>query len=51
MYEKTIGTAKVNNAYEWQKVSYSKSQPTTTQSTKPKQKQLGNKNIKNNINK
>lgn len=32
MYEKTltIGTAKVNNAYEWQKVSYSKNQSTST---------------------
>ncbi|XP_034486275.1 E3 ubiquitin-protein ligase BRE1A isoform X9 [Drosophila innubila] len=40
MYEKTltIGTAKVNNAYEWQKVSYSKNQATAT-ITKPKQKQ------------
>lgn len=42
MYEKTltIGTAKVNNAYEWQKVSYTKNQvTTTTPTTKPKQKQ------------
>ncbi|XP_034132166.1 golgin-84 isoform X8 [Drosophila guanche] len=36
MYEKTltIGNAKVNNAYEWQKVSYNKS---TTTAAKPKQ--------------
>ncbi|XP_041674638.1 golgin candidate 5 isoform X7 [Drosophila eugracilis] len=45
MYEKTlnIGTAKVNNAYEWQKVRYNnKPQPTTTTATavKVKQQQL-----------
>ncbi|KMZ03435.1 uncharacterized protein LOC6727992 isoform X7 [Drosophila simulans] len=44
MYEKTlnIGTAKVNNAYEWQKVRYNnKPQPTTTTAAavKPKPQQ------------
>ncbi|XP_033165603.1 golgin-84 isoform X5 [Drosophila mauritiana] len=43
MYEKTlnIGTAKVNNAYEWQKVRYNnKPQPTTTSAAvKPKPQQ------------
>lgn len=47
MYEKTlnIGTAKVNNAYEWQKVRYNnKPQPTTTAAAavkpKPQQQQV-----------
>lgn len=39
MYEKTlnIGTAKVNNAYEWQKVSYNSKNNQTV--AKPKQQQ------------
>ncbi|XP_064551474.1 adventurous-gliding motility protein Z isoform X5 [Drosophila montana] len=44
MYEKTltIGTAKVNNAYEWQKVSYGKNQAAAVALTtaKTKQRQL-----------
>ncbi|XP_032578244.1 myosin-10 isoform X7 [Drosophila sechellia] len=48
MYEKTlnIGTAKVNNAYEWQKVRYNnKPQPTTTTAAavKPKPQQQAQK--------
>ncbi|XP_068153875.1 uncharacterized protein Tm1 isoform X3 [Drosophila tropicalis] len=44
MYEKTltIGTAKVNNAYEWQKVSYNKNQQ---QQQQQKQKPNINKSI------
>ncbi|KRF83170.1 uncharacterized protein Dvir_GJ23210, isoform E [Drosophila virilis] len=41
MYEKTltIGTTKVNNAYEWQKVSYGKNQAAAAALTKAKTKQ------------
>lgn len=52
MYEKTltIGTTKVNNAYEWQKVRYNKNQTTTTatKATSPSAKQQ--KSSKNNNN-
>lgn len=53
MYEKTltIGTTKVNSAYEWQKVRYNKNQTTattTTKATSPKAKQQ--KSSKNNNN-
>lgn len=51
MYEKTLtkGTTKVNNAYEWQKVSYTnKNQTTTTPTTSPKTKQQQQSSKKNN---
>lgn len=52
MYEKTltIGTTKVNSAYEWQKVRYNKNQTTATptKATSPKAKQQ--KSSKNNNN-
>lgn len=52
MYEKTltIGTTKVNNAYEWQKVSYGKNQAAaaalTTAKTKQKQQKPQHSNKK-----
>lgn len=51
MYEKTLtkGTTKVNNAYEWQKVSYTnKDQTTTTPTTSPKTKQQKSSKKNNN---
>lgn len=54
MYEKTLtkGTTKVNNAYEWQKVSYTnKNQTTTTPTTSPKTKQQQQSSKKSNNNK
>ncbi|XP_037708134.1 putative uncharacterized protein DDB_G0277255 isoform X15 [Drosophila subpulchrella] len=58
MYEKTlkIGTAKVNNAYEWQKVRYNnKPQPTATTTVavkqKPQQQQQAQKQIQKNATK
>jgi len=58
MYEKTlkIGTAKVNNAYEWQKVRYNNKPQATATTTvavkqKPQQQQQAQKQIQKNATK